>query len=147
MLRYIAMTSISNVSSKSRSIRSVVSMCLARLNRRSQTSHKDGKAHFENNIGHKDHIQLFLTFLDTLFHVIAHQFHIHLTNFHFFTIYISAGCGGIRRIFYGRHHKDLPAQQPGSARLGPDRLPGLRRSENRAETPVGKPSSRAPRAS
>ena len=74
VLRYIAMTSISNFSSKSRAIRSVIPMCLARLNRRSQKSHKDGKAHFENNICHKNHIQLFLTCLDTLFHVIIHLF-------------------------------------------------------------------------
>ena len=134
------MTSISNVSSKSRSIRSVVSMCLARLNRRSQTSHKDGKAHFENNIGHKDHIQLFLTFLDTLFHVIAHQFHIHLTNFHFFTIYISAGCGGIRRIFYGRHQ--IVSQRPAGPAtwFGPIGARSVTRT-----SPVGKPSRDAGR--
>ena len=33
-------------------------MCFARLNRRSQTSHKDGKAYFQNNIDRKVDIQL-----------------------------------------------------------------------------------------
>ena len=41
-----------------------VPMCLNRLNGPLQTSHKDGNAHFENNICH---IQLLLTFLDNLF--------------------------------------------------------------------------------
>ena len=36
-------------------------MCLARLKIRLQTSNKDGKAHFQNNINHKDHIQPVLT--------------------------------------------------------------------------------------
>ena len=40
---------------QSRVIRYIVPMCFASLNRPSQTSHKDGKAHFENNISHKDH--------------------------------------------------------------------------------------------
>ena len=44
-----------------------VPMCLTRLNGPLQTSHKDGKAHFENNISHKDRIQLLLTCLDNLF--------------------------------------------------------------------------------
>ena len=91
------MTSISNLSSKSRAIRSFLPMCLAGLDRRSQTSHKDGKAHFENNISHKDHIQLFLTCLDTLFHVIFHLFLNHLTNIHCFTINVSAGLSRCQR--------------------------------------------------
>ena len=96
------MTSISNLSSKSRAIRSFLLMCLAGLDRRSQTSHKDGNAHFENNISHKDHIQLFLTCLDTLFHVVFHLFLNHLTNIHCFTINVSAGLSrGIKRIWYG----------------------------------------------
>ena len=44
-----------------------VPMCLTRLNGPLQTSHRDGKAHFENNMSHKDHIQMLLTCLDNLF--------------------------------------------------------------------------------
>ena len=110
----------------------VVPMCLTRLNRPLQTSHKDGKGHFENNMSHKDHIQLLLTCLDNLFHVTVHQFLNHLTNYPLFHNQCLRWIEEAEE-FLCSHHLELPAHP--QFRLGPIGA----RSVIWA-SPVGKPS-------